>query len=131
MTDNAELKGLMDEATGLTWHPISAKRLADILRAGVAATPPYPREGTDFDKDAALIVAAVNELPRLLADSEALAAEREKVARMREALKRAEEFIQNGVEYGYIRMPDTNSGDSAPQALPAIRAALRPEADHD
>lgn len=38
------------------------------------------------------------------------------------ACLRAEEFICNGIEFGYIRMP--GSGDSALETLPAIRAAI-------
>lgn len=36
----------------------------------------------------------------------------------------AEEFITNGVEFGYIRMPDPDTTDSALQTLPLIEAAL-------
>jgi hypothetical protein len=30
-----------------------------------------------------------------------------------EALEAAQRFIQNGIKYGYINMPDNNCGDSA------------------
>lgn len=43
-------------------------------------------------------------------------------ARMREALHLAEQFIVNGCDLGFIRMPDR--GDPALHTLPAIRAAL-------
>lgn len=43
---------------------------------------------------------------------------------MLEALKRAEKFIQNGLELGYIRMPDPEVPDPAHQTLPAIQAAI-------
>jgi hypothetical protein len=41
-----------------------------------------------------------------------------------DALRRAEQFIVNGVELGFIRMPDASTPDSAHDTLPAIRAAL-------
>lgn len=40
------------------------------------------------------------------------------------ALEAAERFIVNGVEYGFIRMPDPSTPDSAHETLPAIRAAI-------
>lgn len=44
---------------------------------------------------------------------------------MFEALRLAREFIVNGVENGYIRMPDVDTPDSAHDTLPKIEAALR------
>lgn len=41
-----------------------------------------------------------------------------------EALRLAEEFIANGIELGFIRMPDADTPDPAHKALPTIRAAL-------
>jgi hypothetical protein len=43
---------------------------------------------------------------------------------MLEALERADQFIRNGVELGYIRMPDPDSSDSALQTPGIIRAAI-------
>lgn len=40
------------------------------------------------------------------------------------ALKGAERFITNGVELGFIRMPDPGTPDSAHDTLPTIRAAI-------
>ncbi len=40
------------------------------------------------------------------------------------ALRRAKRFIENGVELGFIRMPDRSTPDSAHETLPAITAAL-------
>ena len=40
------------------------------------------------------------------------------------ALKMAEEFIVNGVECGYIRLPDADCHDPAHGTLPAISLAL-------
>lgn len=47
----------------------------------------------------------------------------ERIKAMRAALQKAEQFIVNGVEFGFIRMPETAS-DPAHETLPAIRAAL-------
>ncbi len=49
------------------------------------------------------------------------------LAAMREALLCAKQFIQNGVEYGYILMPEMEQ-DSAHQTLPKILAALQSDA---
>lgn len=40
------------------------------------------------------------------------------------ALEKAEQFIANGVELGFIRMPDASTPDPAHDTLPAIRAAI-------
>jgi hypothetical protein len=40
------------------------------------------------------------------------------------ALKAARQFIRNGVEFGYIRMPDPDTSDSALATLPMIEDAL-------
>ncbi len=40
------------------------------------------------------------------------------------ALKAARQFIVNGIEFGFIRMPDADTPDSAHKTLPAIDAAL-------
>lgn len=41
-----------------------------------------------------------------------------------DALRKAEQFIANGVELGFIRMPDAATPDPAHDTLPAIRTAL-------
>jgi hypothetical protein len=51
-------------------------------------------------------------------------AARAEAARLRAALKRAEQFIVNGTELGFIRMPNPDTPDTAHETLPAIRAAL-------
>jgi hypothetical protein len=60
-------------------------------------------------------------------DTKRIEAERD---RLREALIRAKGFIVNGVELGFIRMPDPGTPDPAHETLPAILAALK-EPDHD
>lgn len=41
-----------------------------------------------------------------------------------EALEGARQFIVNGVEFGYIRMPDADTPDRAHQTLPEIESAI-------
>lgn len=41
-----------------------------------------------------------------------------------EALQKAKEFIENGIEFGYIRMPDMDTPDAAHRMLPMINAAI-------
>lgn len=48
----------------------------------------------------------------------------EDVSGLREALEAARQFIRNGVEMGYIRMPDPETPDPAHDTLPMIEAAL-------
>lgn len=55
---------------------------------------------------------------------EKLEAAEARVQALEQALRMSEQFINNGVELGYIRLPD--SPDPALETLPAIRAALRP-----
>lgn len=57
----------------------------------------------------------------LIADAPDLLAE---VVRLREALMVAEQFISNGIELGYIRMPDPETPDTAHITLPMIRRML-------
>ena len=46
------------------------------------------------------------------------------IEQLKLALKSAEQFIENGVEYGYITMPDPETPDKAHKMLPEIKAAL-------
>ena len=68
----------------------------------------------------AAITEAEAEIERLTRERDAALA---KVERMDEALVLAEQFITNGVDLGYIRMPDIGTPDPAHLTLPAIRAA--------
>lgn len=49
---------------------------------------------------------------------------------MFEALKAARQFIANGVELGFIRMPDAGTPDPAHDTLPVIEAALAKASPH-
>lgn len=42
-----------------------------------------------------------------------------------EVLKDADQFITNGIELGYIRMPDEETGDSASETPKKIEQALK------
>lgn len=42
-----------------------------------------------------------------------------------EALRRADRFITNGIELGYIRMPDAGTPDPAHETPSIVRAAIR------
>ena len=42
-----------------------------------------------------------------------------------EALEAAQRFIQNGIKYGYINMPDNNCGDSALETPAKIERAIQ------
>lgn len=44
---------------------------------------------------------------------------------MLEALNSAKQFIENGIELGYIKMPDADCPDSAHSTLPKILAAIK------
>ncbi|MBS1067289.1 hypothetical protein [Gluconobacter cerinus] len=46
---------------------------------------------------------------------------------LEEALKKADKFITNGIEFGFIRMPDSDTPDSALDTPGIIRAALTRE----
>ena len=53
-----------------------------------------------------------------------LSARPSEVHRLREALEHARLFIRNGINLGYIRMPDADTPDPAHETLPMIDAAL-------
>ena len=40
------------------------------------------------------------------------------------ALRGAKQFIENGIEFGFIRMPDADTPDAAHDMLPTINAIL-------
>jgi hypothetical protein len=67
-----------------------------------------------------VLVSITEELPEILSALR-------RVEVMEKALKRAEQFIVNGTELGFIRMPET-AYDPAHFTLPAIRQALTGEA---
>jgi hypothetical protein len=45
-------------------------------------------------------------------------------AELLEALKAADRFISNGIEFGYIRMPDMDTPDAAHRTPHIIRGAI-------
>lgn len=60
--------------------------------------------------------AAVHEVARAYADAQ--------VRELVEALARAEQFIANGIELGYIRMPDADTPDTAHETPKILRALI-------
>jgi hypothetical protein len=46
------------------------------------------------------------------------------IERLREALVQADQFITNGIEFGFIRMPNADTPDPAHETPGIIRAAL-------
>jgi hypothetical protein len=57
----------------------------------------------------------------------ALLSERRKMV---EALRAADQFIANGIEFGFIRMPDPGTPDPAHKTHGLIRAALTGSREH-
>lgn len=62
-----------------------------------------------------VVTAARDRICRLLVQNEAMLA----------ALHKAREFIVNGADLGFIRMPDASTPDAAHETLPAIKAAIK------
>lgn len=131
------------KATPLPWLTEDAEHPADIriyseghrkLIAVIGnAEKPWTDHVEEWQANAELIVAAVNGFDRLTSENrgskqalkdgiDGIDALKEENLRLREALLLAEQFIVNGTELGFIRMPDKN--DSALDTLPKIRAAL-------
>lgn len=54
-----------------------------------------------------------------------------RVEELENGLRAAEQFITNGVEFGFIRMPDKSTPDSAHDTLPMIRTLLRSKANSE
>lgn len=89
------------------WHIAAesevSRDVADIERPGSAMIFNNPHQASAVAADAALIAAA----PDMLA-----------------ALEAAHQFISNGIEFGYITMPDPSTPDSAHATPGIVRAAL-------
>ena len=88
------------ERAGITWDGKRGKQVAFI------AEFIWPGDGEEFRKI------------KVMLQKWAAAEE------MYEALKRAEQFITNGIELGYIRMPDKDCPDPAHETPDIIKAAL-------
>lgn len=65
-------------------------------------------------------IADVCDQPNVEANATLIAASPDLLA----ALRKAEQFIANGIDLGFIRMPDADTPDPAHEALPTIRAAI-------
>jgi len=102
----------------------NARETAATLRALLAE-----RDAAKLQAAEAVVALNNRDRERMQAEREARAAEAER-DRLREALIRAKGFIVNGVELGFIRMPDPGTPDPAHETLPAIIAALG-ETGHD
>ena len=67
-----------------------------------------------------------NSLAREQALQQRLTAADERTDVLEELLRLAREFVNNGVELGYITMPDPETPDAAHDLVPKIDAALKP-----
>lgn len=83
----------------------------------------WVREGTNAtgDHDSIVQAFARHRLASQLGERSRRA--EEDAAKIR-ALKAAKQFIENGLEMGFIRMPDASTPDTAHDTLPMIIAAL-------
>lgn len=61
---------------------------------------------------------------RCQAEQAACQAADRRVEEMKAALRRASQFVVNGVDLGYIQMPDADTPDPAHDLLPMIDATL-------
>ncbi|MFK4075163.1 hypothetical protein ACI2KX_15765 [Ectopseudomonas khazarica] len=69
--------------------------------------------------------AAIDTLRNQVAKSRAeIAKLQQEQAELQEALEHARLFIRNGIELGFIRMPDADTPDPAHDTLPKIEKAL-------
>jgi hypothetical protein len=90
-------------------------KLTDRLRGKYARGPTMPNGEPEFGW-------AYHEVPPI--QNEAA----DRIEALVTALKRADQFVTNGIELGYIRMPDADVPDSAHETPGIIRAALHEEA---
>lgn len=94
-------------------------------RAAAASLNPDGRERDQILRGKRNKTALVQAFARhRLAHSEALTEALRERDQAREALLMARQFIENGIEFGYITMPDDDCPDTAHDTLPAIIAAL-------
>jgi hypothetical protein len=80
--------------------------------------------GPDWREQSAIAV-CVSAGTRNLEEAKANARAVAEVPAMVQALRAARQFITNGIEFGYIQMPDPATPDSAHDTLPMIEAVLR------
>ncbi len=77
--------------------------------------------GVDEDGRSWIIAEVCGDGPNCESDARLIAAAPEMLG----ALKRARGFIKNGIELGFIRMPDADTKDPAHETLPAIEQAIQ------
>jgi hypothetical protein len=78
-----------------------------------------------FDDDPYARLSGMDDILDSVLDNFAAAvkAERERVAKLEDAVRRADEFMTNGIELGYIKMPDPYIRDPASETPAIVRAA--------
>ncbi len=96
------------------------------MAKALAWNPPY--QASLATRVEALIERCENLEARATAAEAERDALREDIKRKDAALVRADQFISNGIEFGFIRMPDTSTPDPAHETPEIVRAALRPSA---
>jgi hypothetical protein len=110
------LRELLTKATPeLVNGTASAKTIEQLLRAGCLGQRPRARKEPNYADDAALIAETFAALPSLLTALDQAV----------EALVSARQFIVNGVELGFIRLPDASTPDPAHDTLPLIERTLQ------
>lgn len=86
----------------------------------------YERHPGGFCEPERIGAYTYDQMRALLDAAASLAAEHDALMqRMSEALRRADQFISNGIELGFIRMPDADTPDSAHDTPGIVKAALR------
>lgn len=73
-----------------------------------------------WEQDAGLVEWVTANRQRIIAALSAPAREREALKDAARTLHLAEQFIENGIEFGYIQMPDKDTPDAAHDMLPTI-----------
>lgn len=84
-----------------------------------------------IDKDWGLQCSAQAQSLRTVLSPDAGRAYAERAEKYREALRLADQFITNGIELGYIRMPDADTPDTARDTPRIVREALQETDDDD
>lgn len=100
----------------------TAKNKAESVLAS-KGLPEKREENSEFcSTEANLVAKGANEMHDLF--TQAIAKQQVVFDKMLEALREAKEFISNGIEFGYIQMPDIKT-DSANKTLPQVKQAIK------
>lgn len=111
-----------DSVLGQDWAKSLAEKIAAVHAITDLKDKLLIKEGA-LEIQGGELALATDEYAKMQARAESAEQENK---RLRAALERADQFITNGIDLGFIRMPDRGSDDPALETPDIVRAALKP-----